>query len=78
MFELFPRVNFNRIQQGYSKLKLQLNSVHLKIEVRVSCLILNTSNASCISSSYAERPKLEASIAVCRTEIKAEKEIRCQ
>ena len=21
MFELFPRVNFNRIQQGYSKLK---------------------------------------------------------
>ena len=75
MFELFPRVNFNRIQQGYSKLKLQLNSIYLKIKVKVNYLILNTSNALCIPSNYAEVPQFEASIAVCGTEIKAEKEI---
>ena len=76
--ELLPGVNFNRIQQGYSKLKLQLNSIHLKIEVRVNYLILSTSNALCIPSNYADVPQFEASIAVCSTEIKAEKEISCE
>ena len=47
MVELFPRVNFKRIQQGYPKLKTSVEFYSLEIEIRVSCLILNTSNAFC-------------------------------
>ena len=55
IFELFPRLNINRIQQECSKLKTSVEFHSLEIEVRVNCLILYTSNALCISSSYAER-----------------------
>ena len=79
MFELFPRVKFNRIQQGYSKLKTSVEFYSLE----------NRSQSKLSYSKYFKMhyvfrrvmrkgPKLEASIAVCSTEIKAEKEISCE
>ena len=76
MFELFPSVNFNRIQQRHSKLKTSVEFHSLENR--------NQSKLSYSNMHYVFRqvmrkgPKLEASIAVCSTEIKAEKEISCE
>ena len=55
MFEVFSPVNSNQIQEGHLKLKTLVEFHSLEIAVRVSFLILKTSNISCITSSYAER-----------------------
>ena len=73
---------FNPIRRGYGKYNFQLNSSHCQMEVRLSYLYFNASNASCIScyveEPVREGPKLETNIAVCSTENKSWKGNRLQ
>ena len=79
MFELFLRVNFNRIQQGYSKLKtsVEFHSLENRSQSKLSYSKYFKCIMCFVKLCDREVPKLEASISVCTTEIMAEKEICC-
>ena len=80
MFELFSHINFNRIQQGYSKLKksVEFHSLENQSQSKLSYSKYIVQMHHLLRQVMQKGPKLKASIAVCNTEIKDEKEISCE
>ena len=78
MFEVFPPVNSNRIQEGHSKLitSVEFHSLGNRSQGKLS--YFKDLKYMYFVQLCGKGPKLEASIAVCSTEIKVEKEISCE